>query len=227
MTKNFLFTLAIGVALSVPSAFATTTNLPPGGSVGSVPGDGTAPPPGNGGGTVVAQVVDDVITNNTVPGISVTVWEDVVLTSGGTYDFYYAFENSSSINDSFNTVDVTNYTGFSTSVGRLTGANGVGGTTTTQSNPSSATRDGAGDTVNFLYTGANELAPGQYTPWLEIVTNATAYNKLGTAGAIDGGGFSGSGFYEPVVPEPMTMGLFGGGLALLGIARWRRRSNKP
>lgn len=221
MTKKLWTILALGLAVTLPSAFGSGLAAPLSapGSVPVVPANGSAPPPGLSGGTIVATTTQS-YTNSSLPAVGVTVTEDVVKETGGTYDFYYMFTNTSTNADALNAVSMTNYTGFTTAVAFLTGTGII---------PANASRDAGGDTVTFGYTnatGAATLLAGTSTDWLEIDTNAPAYDQNGFTGAIDGGGFNHDSFFEPAVPEPVSMGLLGGGLALLGIARWRRSTKK-
>ena len=120
MTKKILTTLALGLAVTLPSAYAATVALAPGGFTAAVPANGTNPPgpPGLSGGTIVATTTQS-YTNGSNTAISVMVTEDVVKETGGTYDFYYQFTNTSSNTDSLNAVSMTNYTGFTTAVAYL------------------------------------------------------------------------------------------------------------
>jgi hypothetical protein len=115
------------------------------------------------------------------------------------------------------------YSGFITDVGYATSING--GATSTGVVPSNVDRSSDGAVIDFNYLASNNLASGQSTPYLEIQTNATSYVSIGTVSVQDGVSGFGNGF-APATPEPMSVGLLGGGLALLGIARWRRWAKK-
>lgn len=78
----------------------------------------------------------------------------------------------------------------------------------------------AGGVISFNFT-PTELTPSTATEQLIVYTNTTAWNSLGTTGIIDGTAGSGAGL-EPT-PEPMSMTLLGGGLALVGALRLRRK----
>jgi hypothetical protein len=60
---------------------------------------------------------------------------------------------------------------------------------------------------------------------LVIETNATQ-SAPGFISIQDGLAGSGPGNQPASAPEPVSMGLLGGGLALLGLARWHRREKK-
>lgn len=83
----------------------------------------------------------------------------------------------------------------------------------------------SGGIISFNFTPTElEAGPGPET--LIVYTNTKTWNGSGTTGIIDGTAGSGIGF-EPTVPttapEPMSMSLLGGGLALLGALRFRRK----
>jgi hypothetical protein len=79
--------------------------------------------------------------------------------------------------------------------------------------------------IGFSRPSNNELPIGNYGNILFVRTDATAYNSLGTLGIIDSGATATINAYEPVaVPEPSTVVAALSGLALCGVAAWRRRS---
>lgn len=118
-------------------------------------------------------------------------------------------------------VTAASYTGYTTNVGYVAG-------TGTSAAPNSEGR--TDDVVNFNWNGfngsaSNPIMPGQETPLLVIETDASYYT-LGTMGASDGVA-GGSVAYGPAAaPEPVSMSLLGGGLAFVGLVRWRRKTAK-
>lgn len=227
MTR-FLKVIGLGLALSASLVFAASTPLAPGQGITSINNNGSLPTTG----LVTTGTFN--LVNPLNPAQTATVVEDVYRTTGGTLDFYYQVDNTSTAQgghpaDPLNEASFDSYTGFTTSVaydsgngGTLAPINSGGGNV--------ASRAAGGDTVNFFFTlppGDGQLAPGETSYFLEIDTNATTWNGFGEASVIDGGtAFAVAIQPAPTVPEPMTMGLIGGGLALLGIARWRRSNKK-
>ena len=212
MTKKLLGLLIFALAVSLPSAYATTVSLAPGGTV--------TPPPTNGssfsGLTLVVDTGSEAFTTNTGL-VSGTADIRVYREAGGTLDFFYLISNNASSSDAIGRVTAVNFAGFSTAVAYLTLPSS--GIPPTEADRSS----GAGDTIGFNFqSGGNTLVAGATSDWLEIQTNATNF-KTGSTQIIDGG-IAAVNSYAPssAVPEPMTMGLIGGGLALLGVARMRR-----
>lgn len=230
MTKKILTTLAFGLAVTLPS-FATTITLAPGGFTGA-PGSNTVPSNGStfAGLTLVADTGVQTLVNGPGSDTNATADERVYRTGTGTLDFFVQVDNLQGAGvDNLRTVDVRNFTGFTTAVAYRTNSGTVP--------PSDANRTTTGDTINFGFLNATDnsgtlgvLPPdglGSTSYWLEIDTNATAYMFTGQVGVIDGGTAS-IVAYSPAagVPEPMTAGLLGGGLALLGVARWRKAAKK-
>ena len=91
------------------------------------------------------------------------------------------------------------------------------------------------DVIRFTYDGTTTLSGGGSALPLgtftvvSSLTNSISSSYDGQAVNTFGGGLngnSGSIMVASAVPEPMTVGLLGGGLALLGVARLRRRSQK-
>lgn len=218
MNKNFLTLFGLGLALIVPSAFGATVPLAPGDGTPIVPSDGSTFT-----GTLVASMTGNLSGVN--PAETASFTEDVYRQTGGTLTFYYQLTNTSTGGDALNTIAFTDFTGFTTSVGYLTGNGGT--ISPTQSAPGNeASRTNSGYTVNFFYqmTGADGQFPaGSTIDYVEIATDATTYKTTGTVSVIDDGTASFAGSYSPAsTPEPLSMGLLGGGLALVGVARWRR-----
>jgi hypothetical protein len=150
---------------------------------------------------------------------------EYVVLNGSVVDFYYEVTNSASSGDNVANVQMQNFKPV-TPISAENNTATVGGTAagTVPSGTAALSTNGSTVTFNFGASPTNILAPGQTSDWLEIDT--TQANFMGGAtekvGAADGTGFTLTGnFYGPA-PEPATLGLLGGGLALLGVARWRR-----
>lgn len=223
MTKNIWTTLALGLAVTLPSAYATTIPLVPGGTTPIVLSNGST----FAGLTLLADTGVQTLINSPGSTINGTAEELVYRTGTGTLDFFVQVTNNNSANgsDNLRTVDVRNFTGFTTAVAYNTESGTVA--------PSDANRSAAGDTVNFdflilgngyLGTGIGGLGATSY--WLEIDTNATSFTNTGSVGVQDSGTASILAYSPTTTPEPISMGLLGGGLALLGVARWRRAVKK-
>ena len=219
MNKKLVSAIGLGLMAAV-SSFATSVTLVPG-APSVAPGNNTTAP-----GSVVATT--QMTSGPNAFGTTVTVTEYVV-NNGGVYDFYYEVMNATTSSDNLSQVAITNY--------NTTPSVAVANNTATLSPPSKAagtifaneaSQDTGRDTVNFNFTNSSGdmFAPGTTSEWLEIDTNATSFVTNATEGATvtDGTGIIISGLYGPgaATPEPATLGLLGGGLALLGIARWRR-----
>ncbi len=231
MTKKILTTLAFGLAVTLPSAFASTITLAPGGFTGA-PGSNSVPSNGStfAGLTLVADTGVLTLVNGPGSNTNATADERIYRTTGGTLDFFVQVHNLQGPSvDNLRTVDVRNFTGFTTAVAYNTNSGTV--------MPSDANRTaGTGDTINFgFFNSADNSgtlgtdAPdgiGSTSYWLEIDTNATGFTNTGQVGVIDGGTASVLAYSPTNVPEPMSMGLLGGGLALLGIARLRKAAKK-
>jgi hypothetical protein len=231
MKKVLLALLVVGAIGIAPYALASPVPISPGGSVvfsGSTGQDGsTFPVPGL---TLVANT--GVVTLTDLPGsnVNATGQEEVFSTATGTLDFFIKIvNNQSGGTDNLALVDVRNFTGFTTALGYvLAPSTGVA--------PSSANVTTGGDTVNFVFLNSSmqntlgSLSPGGLcasnpcpSEWLEIDTNATNFAETGFVGVQDGGNAGMLAFSPTAVPEPKAIGLVGG-LALLCVALWRRRS---
>jgi hypothetical protein len=80
----------------------------------------------------------------------------------------------------------------------------------------------AGGVISFNFT-PSELGAGPGPEYLIVYTSTKTFNGLGTTGIIDGTAGSGVGLQPTSTPEPMSMSLLGGGLALIGVLRLRRK----
>jgi hypothetical protein len=209
MLKKLFTISAFGLAISLPSAFASPiTN---GGATTSV-----AISPG----MVGTKVADTgVLSFSSSTFVSGTLEQQVYREAGGTLDFYYLVTNSASSKDNIGRMTTNNFAGFTTDVSYLLS----GGTM-----PTSADRSTAGDTIGFDFqvSGSNTLQPGTSSDWLEISTNATQFSLIGTSNVIDGGVGTVNTYSPTATPEPMSMSLMGAGLAGFGLLGLRRRAAK-
>ncbi len=214
---------AIGI-LFASSTFATTMVVP-GQTVAPVPAAASFP-------TGATQVFDTGSTTLT-PGVGSLVngvqGEAMVYrTTSGTLDFFYQITNNNTGNsttDNLRLVTAVNFTGFTTAVGYVTSSGSVA--------PSDSNRTLSGAAINFDFlnaSGQNTLGTkppsglGSTSYWLEVDTNATTFcNTCGSLSVQDGGNAAMLAPAPTAVPEPATLGFLGGGLALLGIARLRKR----
>jgi hypothetical protein len=220
--------LAVGILLA-GSAFGTTMTLGPAGSTGTA-GSGTVPNNGStfAGLTLVTSITDEALTPGLGSNVQATGSELVYRTGTGTLDFFYQVTNNqSNSSDNLRLVTLGGYTGATTAVAYNTNSGSVA--------PSDAFRSAPGDTLNFDFlTSGSASTLGTNTPfglgstsdWLEVDTTSTTYALTGFLAAQDTGNASMLA-YAPskgpaTVPEPTSLGLFGGGLAALGIVRWRK-----
>jgi hypothetical protein len=171
------------------------------------------------------------LTNAGNAAQTATVNEEVFMGATG-LDFFYQVKNTSTTVGSrtaepFNEVALDFYGGYTTAVAY--DSNSCAGCSLPTNAPGAnlASRSAGGDTINFFFTSSGSdgtLAPGATSVWLEVDTNALAVDYNGEASVIDGGTAININAIEPSgsVPEPLTVGLLGGGLALVGVMRWRK-----
>jgi len=207
MKKNLLIALGLGLATIAPSAF------------GSVIAPGATAPPDiltvGAGSTLVTPTVSGVISPGTfTANYTESVYSDPSNTfCAGCLDFVYT------VNNTGGSGVIERVTGFSYDTVVMTD---VGYETGTGSNaPSTVDRSANGNVVGFNFLGTAEINPGQTSDTLVIETNARSWTT-GLVSIQDGSAGTSNGLAPSSVPEPVSMGMLGGGLALLGIARWRR-----
>ena len=186
----------MAMALLAPVAHANTL------------GNGTSVPPSPlfPTGTVMAQVVNGTITTKT---FTVTYNELVLSDPGNTWcvgclDFVFWFTNNGG--DSNERFTMYNYAGFLIDVG--TDPFGV-------HDPTTIDRSVNGPVIGFNFPASDQISPGQTTPWLVIETNARTFVP-GFASAQDGTAGYGFAYGPSSVPEPSSLALLGGGLAVVG-----------
>lgn len=232
MRKNLTKLFFVGLAVSLPVLHADTliapgaANVPP--TTTTITGDTLLATTG------VEPVVFPVTPNPLSANVQEWVYSDpnanLACPTGGCLDFVYQFtDTTKGANSTYpgiiERLSGSSYTGFLTDFGYVatTGMNSSGGTADIA--PNGFDRSALpGDVVAFDYQGTGDVTPGEVSDLLVIKTDAHNY-VVGTIGVQDGVAGSAIG-YAPGVPEPATMGLLGGGLALLGVARWRRATAK-
>jgi hypothetical protein len=132
----------------------------------------------------------------------------------GCLDFVYQVTRSAGT-DTIERITAGSFTGFSTDVGSVTTSPGVV--------PSTVDRSSTGSVIGFSYAGGAALSGTQGTQLLVVETNALHYT-VGLLSVQDQQTANGVGFQPTAVPEPVSMSLLGGGLAMLGLLRFRRKA---
>lgn len=220
MTKKISLVLIFGLALSAPSMFAnsvTTGNdvTPDVLTVGS-------------GATLVASASGTFSSLTFTANYLEDVYSDPTNTyCAGCLDWIIRLSDTGAVGSGSGIIEhitASAFGTFLTDVGiNTTGAPGLTATSGGIA-PHDINRAGGGDVLSFNFADST-FSPGDTTDLLEIETNARGVVP-GTLSAIDGGSAEAVAYGPTAVPEPVTMGLLGGGLALLGIARLRSKRNK-
>jgi len=187
-----LITLALLVPLSHASVLSNGNSVPPSPLFPT--------------GTLLASIINGTITTPTfTTTYSEWVYADPTNTwCSGCLDFVYQFTNNGG--DANERYSMYNFAGFSTDVG----TNPFGG-----HDPTTIDRSLNGPVIGFNYPGSDEISPGQTTPLLVIETDALHFNP-GFVSAQDGTAAFAPGFSPAAVPEPSSLALLGGGLAVVG-----------
>ena len=218
--KRIVTLASVGLALSLSSAWATPTGdaagtaaaAPSALTVGSSAAVVATASGSMSSGTFTANYIENVYTDPTNEFCAgCLTWVIQVADTGG---------------DAIEAVKASNFGGFLTDIGVST--NGAPGMSNGTVNPFTVDRSSSGNVITWDFTGqngANEIYPGMTSVLLEIETNAKTYVP-GFVNADDDLPAGAAGYGAGAAPEPMSMGLLGGGLALLGVARWRRSSKK-
>jgi hypothetical protein len=136
-------------------------------------------------------------------------------------DFIITVNNSDVSSDVVEHVTTGSFDSFRTDVGTATSVNG---TTWGSSLPNGIDRTSTGFTLDFVFDSPGDIQPANATEYLVIETNAPGWTA-GNVSIQDDTSINVAGF-APAVPEPMSLGLLGGGLALLGGLGLRRRAKK-
>ncbi len=209
MLKKLSFGLA-ACALSMAS-LASATVLTPGTS-------GPPDPFSNAGWTLLATTGSQALSSGTfTANATASVYSD----SGNTFcagclDFVYMVTRTGGA-DPIERITGGSFIGYLVDAGVVTGSAGF--------TPTSVDRSANGGVIGFNYQNAANLTDNQSTQLLVIQTNATSF-AAGVMSAQDGLAANGIGFQPASTPEPISMSLLGGGLALIGLGRWRRNQRK-
>jgi hypothetical protein len=182
-----------------------------------VPGTTGAAPSGfsSAGWTLLASTgVQALSSGNFTANATSWVYADTGNTfCSGCLDFVYQITRTGG-SDSIERITAGSFTGFQTDVGFVTGSAGV---TTT-----GLDRSSSGSVIGWAYAGASALTGSQGTRLL-IVETDTKFFTAGVLSVQDGLTANGVGFQPTSIPEPVSMSLLGGGLAFLGMLRFRRK----
>ena len=207
MLKKLSFGLAT-CALSMAS-LASATVLSPGSS-------GAPDPFSNAGWTLLATTGSQALSSGTfTANAQAWVYSDSANTfCSGCLDFVYMVSRTGGA-DPIERITAGNFAGYSVDAGVVTSSPGFA--------PSSVDRSANGAVIGFNYQNAANLTGTESTQLLVVETNATNY-MAGLLSVQDQLSANGVGFQPAAAtPEPVSMTLLGGGLALLGAARLRRK----
>lgn len=222
--------LAVVTAGLAASQARADLALVPGGSVSP-----SADTSFNGGGGVAPGATFVSSASFTYTGVGfangVTLTENVYK-EGSSFDFLYQITNKAGNTSDIESLRVTTYGTYTTSVG-YTSAVPVdsAGLVAGAIGPDSVARTpGAGNAVTFDFSASpigNPVGSVGVSDILFIRTNATGYNDLGSASF---SGTAGGSFNlvlgQPAIPEPGPMALAGIGSVMTGIAAGFRRLRK-
>jgi hypothetical protein len=209
MLKKLSFGLAT-CALSMAS-LASATVLTPGSA-------GTPDSFSNAGWTLLASTGSQALSSGTfTANATASVYSD----SGNTFcagclDFVYMVTRTGG-DDPIERITGGSFIGYLVDAGVVTSSPGFA--------PTSVDRSANGGVIGFNYQNAANLTGSESTQLLVIQTNATSF-AAGVMSVQDGLAANGIGFQPASTPEPISMSLLGGGLALIGLGRWRRNQKK-
>lgn len=210
MLKKLSFGLA-ACAFTITS-LATASVLTPGSS-------GAPDPFSNAGWTLLASTGSQALSSGTfTANATAWVYSDSANTfCAGCLDFVYMISRTGG-DDPIERITAGNFAGYLVDAGVVTSSPGFA--------PLSVDRSANGGVVGFNYQNAANLTGTQSTQLLVVQTNATNY-AAGLLSVQDQLSANGVGFQPAAAtPEPVSMSLLGGGLALLGAARLRRKNKK-
>lgn len=128
--------------------------------------------------------------------------------------FGYSITTDSSGTAAIERVTLSSFTGFATNADFVWDPASV--------TPTVVSRQLSGSSIGFTWLNVG-IAPGTTTPFLYILTDATAYSTGGNVSFINGF-VANVSVYKPIgVPEPMSLLLVASGLVAVGIFRWKRQ----
>jgi hypothetical protein len=205
MLKKLSFGLAT-CALSMAS-LASATVLTPGTS-------GSPDPFSNAGWTLLATTGSQALSSGTFTADATSwVYSDSANTfCAGCLDFVYMITRTGG-NDPIERITAGSFAGYLVDAGVVTSSPGF--------TPLSVDRSADGGVIGFNYQNAANLTGTDSTQLLVVQTNATSF-AAGLLSVQDQLSANGVGFQPASTPEPVSMSLLGGGLALIGLSRLRR-----
>ena len=209
MLKKLSLGLA-ACALSMTS-LATASVLTPGSS-------GAPDPFSNAGWTLLANTGSQALSSGTFTANAMAwVYSDSANTfCAGCLDFVYMVTRTGG-SDPIERITVGDFTGYSVDAGVVTSSPGFA--------PDSVNRSADGGVVGFNNLSTNQTGTNS-TQLLVVQTNATNY-MAGLLSVQDRQSANGISFQPAAAtPEPVSMTLLGGGLALLGAARLRKKNKE-
>ena len=184
------------------------------------PGSSGAPDPfSNAGWTLLTTTGSQALSSGTFTANATSwVYSDSANTfCAGCLDFVYMVARTGG-NDPIERITTGSFAGYSVDAGVVTSSPGFA--------PLSVDRSADGGVVGFNYQNAANLTGTESTQLLVIQTNATSFTA-GLMSVQDRLSANGVGFQpSAAAPEPVSMSLLGGGLALIGLGRWRRNNKK-
>jgi hypothetical protein len=193
------------------ASLASATVLTPGSA-------GTPDSFSNAGWTLLASTGSQALSSGTfTANATASVYSD----SGNTFcagclDFVYMVTRTGG-DDPIERITGGSFIGYLVDAGVVTSSPGFA--------PTSVDRSANGGVIGFNYQNAANLTGSESTQLLVIQTNATSF-AAGVMSVQDGLAANGIGFQPASTPEPISMSLLGGGLALIGLGRWRRNQKK-
>jgi len=217
--KRILTFASVGLAISLSSALASPTG-DAAGTVQASPSALTVGASSTSVGSVSGSMSSGTFTANYIENVFSDPNNEFC---AGCLD--WVIQITDTAGDPIEAVKASNFGGLLTDIGVST--NGAPGMTNGTVNPYTVDRSSNGNVITWDFTGtagSNEIYPGQTSVLLEIETNSMTLvpGFLNTDDSLP----AGVAAYGAATPEPMSVGLLGGGLALLGIARWRRSAKK-